>query len=118
MTCSSRFSPPEPALALRETDEGVTVRLRVSPRARRDRIDGAVAEADGSLAIKVSVTAPPDKGRANEAVIALLARALGVPKSRLEVAQGAASRHKTLRVAGDSRALARRLRDLAETRHG
>lgn len=118
MTCSSRFSPPEPALALRETDAGVTVRLRVSPRARRDRIDGAVAEADGSFALKVSVTASPDKGRANEAVIALLARALGVPKSRLEVAQGTTSRHKTLRVAGDPGALARRLRDLAETHHG
>ena len=118
MTSSSSFSPPEPALALRETAEGVTIRLRVTPRARRDRIDGAAAEADGTYALKVSVTAPPDKGRANEAVIALLARALGVPKSHLAVAQGASSRHKTLRVAGDPRALARRLRDLAEARHG
>jgi uncharacterized protein (TIGR00251 family) len=110
--------PRDAALALRETAEGVTVRLRVTPRARRDRIEGAIAEADGSFALKVSVAAPPDKGRANEAVIALLARALGVPKSRLAVAQGAASRHKTLRVAGDPGALARRLRGLAEARDG
>ena len=48
----------------------------------------------------------PDKGKANAAVVALLARALGVPKSAVSVVSGETSRLKTLAIAGDSAALA------------
>src|SRR5262245_19909874 len=53
---SSPFSP---------VGDGIRVRLRVQPRARRNRVDGLVAETDGALALKVAVTAPPEDGKAN-----------------------------------------------------
>lgn len=80
---------------------GVAVAVRVIPRARRTRIDGIVADAGGAAAVKVAVTAPPADGKANAAVVALLAEAWNVPKSAIEVASGAADRRKTVIVAGD-----------------
>ena len=66
--------------------------LRVTPGAREE----AVEIADGRLSLKVR--ARPADGEANEAVIALLARVLGVPRSSIELLRGATSREKLLRV--------------------
>jgi hypothetical protein len=88
---------------------GVRVRLRVQPRARRDRIDGLVAEADGGIAVKLAVSAPPEDGKANAAVIALLAREWGVAKSALDVVAGVADRRKVVHVRGSPAELAARL---------
>ncbi len=66
--------------------------VRVTPGASRETI----AEDDGGL--KVSVTAPPENGKANQAVQKLLARALGIPKTRLTLLRGAGSRLKTFRM--------------------
>jgi uncharacterized protein (TIGR00251 family) len=74
---------------------GVTIDVLVQPRASRAKI-GPVH--DGR--IKVSVTAPPVDGEANAAVIELLAKQLGVPKSAVEVIAGASSRRKRVRIAG------------------
>jgi uncharacterized protein len=81
--------------------DGVRVRLRVQPRARRNAVDGLVAEADGSVALKVAVTQPPEDGKANAAVIALLAKALGLPKSAFAVVAGTADRCKIIHLQGD-----------------
>ncbi len=86
-------------------DGGVRVRLKVRPQARRVGIDGVVPDRDGE-ALAVSVTAAPEDGKANAAVITLLATALGVAKSAISVTQGAAARRKTIHVVGDSVALA------------
>jgi uncharacterized protein (TIGR00251 family) len=83
------------------TGDGVRVRLRVQPRARRNKVDGLVAEADGGVALKVAVTAAPEDGRANAAVIALLAKAWGLPKSAFAVAAGAADRRKIIHLQGE-----------------
>jgi uncharacterized protein len=64
-------------------------------------VDGLVAEADGGVALKVAVTAPPEEGKANAAVIALLAEAWGRPKSALTVVAGAADRRKIIHLQGD-----------------
>jgi uncharacterized protein len=80
---------------------GVRLRLRVQPRARRNRVDGLVAEADGGVALKVAVTEAPEDGRANAAVIALLAKALGLPKSAFAVVVGATDRRKIIHLQGD-----------------
>jgi len=82
--------------------DGLRVRLRVQPRARRNRIDGLVAEADGGLALKVAVAEAPEDGKANAAVIALLAKAFGLPKSAFSIVAGAADRRKTIHLQGDS----------------
>lgn len=80
--------------------DGVRVRLKVLPRARRDAVDGIVEGRDGP-ALRVWVTAAPDDGKANAAVIALLARAWRVPKSTIALVQGATSRQKLIHVTAD-----------------
>lgn len=74
--------------------------LRVTPNAGRDAIDGVEQRDDGTSVLRIRVSAVPDRGRANAAVIALLAKALGVPKSSLSVVSGDTSRFKTLLIAG------------------
>ena len=81
------------------TADGVRLRLKVRPQARRTGIDGVVPDRDGD-ALSVSVTAAPEDGKANAAVIALLAKALGIAKSAISVTQGAAARRKPTRAAG------------------
>jgi hypothetical protein len=77
--------------------EGPTtrLRLRVSPGASRSEVVGPHGDA-----WKVRVTAPPESGRANEAVRKLIASALGVPRADTEIVSGAASRDKVLVVRG------------------
>ncbi|MBN1917446.1 MAG: YggU family protein [Verrucomicrobia bacterium] len=79
--------------------EAVIVKVRVQPKASRDAIVG-----EYSGALKVSVTAPPDKGKANKAVVEVLARALGIAKSNVELTGGAASRGKTFAIRGATKA--------------
>ena len=79
---------------------GITIELRVQPRARRT----ALAMAGGAL--KASVTAPPEDGKANDAVIALLSQEWRLPKSAFAVIKGATTRAKTIGVSGEPAALA------------
>ncbi len=70
------------------------IRVRVRPGARREGVVGF--REDGTL--KLDVTAPPEGGRANLAVVALLAEALGVTRSRVAVTRGMSSRDKSVTV--------------------
>jgi uncharacterized protein len=85
----------EPELDIRATEGGVTLRLRVQPRAARDHVGGV---RDGALVVRV--TAPPVDGSANEAVVKLLARRLDRPPSSITLLRGASGRDKTVHVAG------------------
>jgi len=76
----------------------VTFEVRVAPRASRNAIAGVH---EGAL--KVSLTAPPVEGAANEALRKLFAKALGVPKSNIEIIRGERARNKVLRIRGVSR---------------
>lgn len=67
---------------------GRVLHVRATPKASRDRIE-VVGDS-----LRVYVTAPPDKGKANEAIRKLLAKALGVPKTRLTLLRGDTSRDK------------------------
>lgn len=78
--------------------------VRVTPKASRDAIQGAVATPDG-LALKIAVTAPADKGKANAAVTALLAEAFGIAKSNITLTAGETDRRKVFRISGDPAAL-------------
>lgn len=73
-------------------ETGTTIALRVTPRARRNAV---TLEGD---VIRVHVTAPPEDGKANAAVVQLLAKALGVAKTRLTLTRGASSRDKRFRL--------------------
>jgi uncharacterized protein (TIGR00251 family) len=78
----------------------------VAPRSSRERIGPVVGER-----IKLSVKAPPVEGKANQAVIALLARALGVRRGAVSIVAGARGKRKTVRVAGVSQEAVLRLLD-------
>ena len=78
--------PPNPG-------ESCTIKIRVQPKSSRNQVDGFQ---DGAL--RVRVTAAPTEGQANAAVIALLAKTLGVSKSRLEIIRGYSSRDKVVSV--------------------
>ena len=76
-----------------ESKESCILKVRVQPKASRNQIDGYE---EGALRLRV--TAPPTEGKVNTAVIALLAKALGVSKSRLGIVRGHGSRNKTVSV--------------------
>ncbi len=94
------LSPPFEA-----TRDGVRIAVKVTPKASRAGIAGIGFDADGRAFLKLRVNAPPEGGKANAAVIKLLARAWKVAPSRLTVIAGAKDRRKTLRLAGDGPAL-------------
>jgi len=89
-----------------ESPRGLRLYLRVTPNAGADRIDGPETRDDGSEVLRLRVRAVPDGGKANAAVIVLVARAFGVPKSAVEVTAGATARLKTLAITGDPKVLA------------
>jgi uncharacterized protein (TIGR00251 family) len=82
------------------TADGIRIAVRAQPKAGRDAIGGVRAVPDGERLV-VKVTAAPDRGRANDAVAALLAKALGVPPSAVAVVTGATGRDKIVAVSGD-----------------
>ena len=88
---------------------GVRILVRLTPKASRNQVHGAVADAEGKAALKVSVTAVPAGGAANEALRALLAKQWRVPKSALSIVGGLSDRRKTLLLAGDGAAWSARL---------
>ena len=75
--------------------------IRVSPGASRDAIEDCVEDAAGRGLLKVRVRAQPEKGKANVALVKLLANALGVPKSAISVEKGETQRLKTVRIRAD-----------------
>ncbi len=68
-----------------------------------------MVKGDGTVALRIAVTEPPEDGRANQAVCTLLAEAFGVPASACRIIRGASAREKLVRVAGDPAALSARL---------
>jgi uncharacterized protein len=79
---------------LLDTPRGLVLNIRATPKASRDEIAGL---RNGALLVKV--TAAPEKGKANAAVITLLAKTIGVPKSAFELVSGETDRNKVLRLA-------------------
>ena len=87
------------------TPPRASLKVRVQPRASRDQVVGYRGDQ-----LRLRVAAPPEDGRANEAVIALLARALGLPQSRVSILRGHASRNKLVLIEGvDEAEVQRRL---------
>jgi hypothetical protein len=101
------LSPEEP---WRRTLDGVVIACRLTPKGGRDAIDGVARLADGASVLLIRVRSAPEDGRANEALRAILAKALDVPLLRVRLASGARSRLKQVAVSGDPEALIARLR--------
>ena len=72
--------------------------VKLTPKGGRDAIEGWVTDASGKRVLKARVAAPPENGKANAALIGLIAQILDVSKSKVKIVAGASSRHKTLEV--------------------
>ena len=88
---SIRFHPG--MIPIRDTSTGVSFAIKLHPRAKKNAITGEVGDA-----LKVSLTAPPSEGRANEACIEFFANLLKVPRASVTIASGHTSRKKVIRV--------------------
>jgi len=93
--------------ALEVTRDGFRLRVRLTPKSSRDALEGPGADAAGVRHLKARVRAIPEKGAANAALVKLLAKALGVPKSAVSVDKGATDRVKLVAVCADASARAR-----------
>ena len=82
--------------------DDVLIAVRLTPRARKDDIAGLVEAGEGRQALAVRVAAPPVEGAANRALIALLAKRLGIPRSSVSIESGETSRLKRVRLHGVS----------------
>lgn len=87
----------DPEIAALGREDGL-IALRVTPGASADAV-ALDRTPDGAPLLRVRVTAPPADGAANAAVLKLLARALGAPKSALSIERGASGRDKLVRLA-------------------
>lgn len=80
---------------INETTEGITLRIRAVPRASKNEIQGLYDDA-----LKIRLTTAPVDGKANQALIKFLSKALKVSKAQIQIAQGETSRQKTVHISG------------------
>lgn len=96
----SNFDPP-----WRKLPDGITLAIRLTPKGGRDAIDGIEQLADGQSVLKARVRAPASDGEANDALIRLIAKAVGVAPRDVSLVAGASARLKRLKVGGAVEAL-------------
>jgi uncharacterized protein len=82
------------------TSDGAVLAVRLTPKGGRDAIDGIDVLADGRPVLAVRVRALPAEGQANEALIRLIAKAVGVPSRDVTLVAGATARLKRLAISG------------------
>jgi uncharacterized protein (TIGR00251 family) len=85
-------------IPIQESAKGMTFAVKVHPRARKNAITGVVGDA-----LKLSLTAPPVEGKANQSVIEFFADLFAIPRSSVTIASGETSRSKVVRIAGMNR---------------
>ncbi len=108
----------EKRLPFKKHADGVSLRVKLTPKAAANGLGGAVDAPDGSVALKASVTAVPEDGKANKALIKLLAKTWRLPKTSFSLLSGATARRKTLLIEGETQALLARLGDWFARRDG
>jgi len=84
----------------RQSPGGAALAIRLTPRGGAERIDGESKDAAGRSLWAVRVRAVPEDGKANAALIALIAKSVGVSASAVRLVRGAVSRHKDLYIEG------------------
>ncbi|MCO5145156.1 MAG: DUF167 family protein [Aquamicrobium sp.] len=92
---------------------GFDLFVRLTPKSARDGLEGVETAADGRRHVKARVRAVPEDGKANKALIKLLAKELGVPASRIAIVAGETARLKTVCIEGEAEQLEPALRALA-----
>lgn len=84
--------------------DGLEVMAKITPKAKQNKIIGFTAQG-----LKIQITATPEKGQANDAIIALLAQYCGIAKNAVQILSGKLSAHKRIRLYGDAENLLRTL---------
>ena len=83
--------------------------VKLTPRGGRDAIEGWQSGDGGNRVLKARVAAPPEHGKANAALLALIAEALDIGKSKVRIVAGLGSRLKIIEVEGDAPLVTARL---------
>ncbi|ACJ00243.1 DUF167 domain-containing protein [Rhodospirillum centenum] len=109
MAAPSAGGPRDGAAFAEAAPGGVRVALRVTPKASRTAVQGPMDGPEGRTLLKLAVTAVPEDGKANAAVIALLAKHWRLPKSSMSIVSGGTDRTKVLFIAGDAADLLARI---------
>ncbi len=95
------MSQPQPLDALTVHADHLRLTIRLTPGGGRARVEGVERDAAGTAYLKARVSEPPEKGKANAALIVLIAKTFDTPKSRISFQSGETSRLKTLRIEAD-----------------
>lgn len=93
----------------RRVTGGLELFVRLTPKSSRDAVEGVETASDGRAHLKARVRAVPEKGKANAALVKLIASTLGVPARDVEIVSGDTARLKTVRISGDTADLEARL---------
>ena len=88
-----------------KANNGIVAAIRLTPRARQKRVTGLGHLEDGALVIKAYVTSPPDKGKANKALVKLLSNIWGVGTRSLSLIEGSRDRYKSVLIIGEANIL-------------
>jgi uncharacterized protein (TIGR00251 family) len=91
------------------TSDGLILTVRLTPKGGRDAIDGIETTADGRTVLRVRVRAAPHEGEANDGLVRLIAKAMGVPPRSVALIAGHTARQKRLKIDGSPVALAEAL---------
>ena len=83
-------------ITMEESSEGVKLAVRVVPNASSNEIEGWHKDETGADELKIRVTAAPEKGKANKAVIELLSKSLKIGKSKIVILQGGTGKRKKI----------------------
>lgn len=92
-------------MPLTRTDTGVRLAVRLTPKASANRLQAIAEDATGNRHLKVQVTALPEDGKANAALLKLLSKTFKCPKTSLSIVSGATDRTKVIAISGDAKAL-------------
>lgn len=104
------MSPEHKTPPFTSSPDGISVAVRLTPKAAKNRIGEVRASADGKQALRVWVTPPPESGKANAALIALLAKEWKMAKGGITIKTGTRGRNKTVFLTGVPGVLADKLR--------
>ncbi|HLY05774.1 MAG TPA: DUF167 family protein [Rhizomicrobium sp.] len=91
-------------------EDGIRLVVHVTPKGGHDVLAGLTRDPNGKPTLKARVAAVAEDGKANAALVALLAKEFGVPKGAVMIVRGATSRLKQVRIGGSGKHLAARLR--------
>lgn len=88
--------------AINKVKDGINISIRLTPKAKQEQISGTAKDEHGKTFIKISVTAVPEKGKANAALIKFLSKKWSIAKSSFNIVSGETDRNKVLHITGNS----------------